>query len=906
MKIDDVCDVLKKNSIKSGITASEVADILGLSRANVSSSLNQLVRQGKAVKNRGKPVYYSYHQEDLRLTSNCSLDSFELQNPSLRSAIAQSRAAVLYPPRGMNVLLTGDTGVGKSMFAEMLHHYAIETGQIGCDAPFIIFNCADYASNPQLLLAALFGVRRGAYTGANVERVGFLEQADGGTLFLDEVHRLPPEGQEMFFTFIDRGIWRRLGDASTEHKADVRILAATTEAPQSALLNTFTRRFPVAITLPALCNRTIEERFSLIKRFFSQEAGHLSGNITVSANALRALLSYECVRNIGQLKSDIRFACATAWVEFYSGRCPEIYVNSRMLPEQVRNALFTGIEHRQAWIHAIGINRKNIMFTGSEVRDIIDTSPAENIYDLLQIRMSELKNLGVGAGISDKIIEKDIADFFREHMNNSSGYYNPDKLKNIISDKVLCLARELICYAELQFQRPLPPRLYYGLASYIEHAVERVRNNRYIIYPGLNDIRTSCRAVFDVALDCLHMAERAMNVTFPVDEAGFLGMLFLSGLEGSAEQYENVQVIVVAHGNNTATELVNTASELLGVKYAVAFDAPLDTRSSVILEQVIAYILSSGKSADIMLLVDMGSLALFTTVIEERCKVRVSAMQLTSTMHVIEAIQSAMNGNPLSVVWQDVQKVGQLLSPAFSDEELSLSPVREHIIRRKLAVVTLCTTGEGTAKVIGELLSSSLCWRKNLTEIIPLDVKDSSGISSYLETLSVRYNVIAIVSPFVVKDNIPCFDLADILHGDGIDALCALIDTESIWSVVGMTLEQSIKNLPADSLLAEIRACYERLSVSFNASLSVNLLTGMIMHMACLFDRVKAGGAGYTFQNKSVWLAKYSGEILRIRQAVNPSEKLFDIELSDDDLCFIHRFWQQGEETSEQCFTAPK
>lgn len=89
----------------------------------------------------------------------------------------------------------------------MMHKFAMEAARLTETAPFVVFNCADYANNPQL-----FGVKKGAYTGA-VEQKGLIEKANGGILFLDEVHRLTPEGQEMLFTFIDGGMYRRLGES---------------------------------------------------------------------------------------------------------------------------------------------------------------------------------------------------------------------------------------------------------------------------------------------------------------------------------------------------------------------------------------------------------------------------------------------------------------------------------------------------------------------------------------------------------------------------------------------------------------------------------------------------------------------------------------------------------------------
>ena len=102
---------------------------------------------------------------------------------SLKPQIQQAKAAILYPPQGLHTLILGPTGVGKSNLAEAMYEFAVETGTLKKDAPFIIFNCADYAENPQLLLSQLFGHVKGAYTGAVVSKEGLVEKADGGILF---------------------------------------------------------------------------------------------------------------------------------------------------------------------------------------------------------------------------------------------------------------------------------------------------------------------------------------------------------------------------------------------------------------------------------------------------------------------------------------------------------------------------------------------------------------------------------------------------------------------------------------------------------------------------------------------------------------------------------------------------
>ena len=219
-KINEVYEALlslQKEEGK-GITASELSNYMKLDRANISRYLNKLFNEGKVTKEEGRPVKYaanidiikekeiiSLENKSKENQSENSLDMMVGANHSLQVPIQQAKAAMMYPPRGLHTLILGETGVGKSMFAELMYQFAKEDNLISQDAPFIRFNCADYADNPQLVIAQIFGVKKGAYTGADKDKDGLLKKANGGIMFLDEIHRLTPQGQEMLFTYIDKG-----------------------------------------------------------------------------------------------------------------------------------------------------------------------------------------------------------------------------------------------------------------------------------------------------------------------------------------------------------------------------------------------------------------------------------------------------------------------------------------------------------------------------------------------------------------------------------------------------------------------------------------------------------------------------------------------------------------------------
>lgn len=399
-----------------GIDTKSLSKIANMSRANLSHELNELCKEGKLIKSTGRPVLY-FLASPKKSNNDSQLDLLSKNNISLKPAIEQAKASILYPPKGMNCLILGETGVGKSMFASLMHNYAIEMNVKSEDSPFITFNCADYSNNPQLLTSQLFGVKKGAYTGAESDKEGLIEQANGGILFLDEVHRLPPEGQEALFIFLDTGNFRRIGDSQTR-SSDVLIISATTEDPGSALLNTFRRRIPIIINIPSLKDRTLEERLFLIKSFFKHESIRLNKELYVSLNTLRALLSYECTNNIGQLKSDVQMLCAKAYSEFLTNVRIDVRINSSTLPSYIKEGLYKEKEHRVLWNNLMSEEIEFFRFNGNNTdNDELFSSNENTIYDFIENKLEKLKSLDISDIDIENILEKDIAKHFQNNFS---------------------------------------------------------------------------------------------------------------------------------------------------------------------------------------------------------------------------------------------------------------------------------------------------------------------------------------------------------------------------------------------------------------------------------------------------------------------------------------------------------
>jgi transcriptional regulatory protein LevR/transcriptional regulator with AAA-type ATPase domain len=882
-----IYDTIKKGYKGQGFTAQEIGTLLGISRANASSDLNRLVSEGRVLKKKGKPVLFALADGESTEIVESALDDFSKHNASLHSAVEQAKAAVMYPPNGMGILLLGETGVGKSMFAELVYAYAKDMERINQDAPFIVFNCADYASNPQLLLAQIFGTKKGAFTGAAEDRPGLIEKADGGFLFLDEVHRLPPEGQEMFFTFIDKGIYRRLGETDTERRVNVQIISATTENPEVSLLKTFTRRIPMVIRIPSLKERGLEERFHLVCRFFIDESRRLDKEIRVSVNSMKALSSYACPNNIGQLRTDIQLCCAKAYIDYMSGKKEIISLSTIDLPPYIRQGLYAETEHRQLWNRLTGINSRYFMFQSQDNPEIIkDYAEGESIYDMLDLKLHELKGSGIRDSELEDALEKSIEEYFKSYIHSVAKDRDIRSLESIIPPEIISVVNSVVDYCEETLQMRMEEKVYYGLAVHIMNSITRIRGNQRIVNPRLSSIRSQHKKEFACALNALKIIEGALDVPMPIEEAGFIAMFLVYDQVGYTQKEMRVKVIVVAHGPSTATSMAETANTLLGESYAIGINAPLDEKPAQIIRRIKDFIKTSEIREDILFLVDMGSLTSFGEELEAELGIRTKTIPLVSTLHVLESTRKAILGYSLSEVYEETLNVNTLLN----ESDLTKPEGNEE----KLAVITVCTTGEGGALAAKSLIYEKLTLDRKLIHVLPINYTDKAETLEKINTLSREYRIAFIISPFRLPGDYVQFGLDSLLSEEGVEILQSHIDQEVTYVKMGYTLESQLQLTDGFKVLNDVKQFNRDIEEELAIRMPTDILIGVTFHSACMIDRLLANKDTRSFRNKKLFIASNRPYYRAVRKASLTLMEKYDIDISDDDVCRIMTFFMDN------------
>ncbi len=228
-------------------------------------------------------------------------------SPGFRAAFELLKRAA---PSAITVLLLGETGVGKEVFARWLHDNGPRA-----TGPFIAVNCA--AIPADLIEAELFGVEKGAYTGAHMARAGRFERANNGTLFLDEAGDLPLATQVKLLRVLQTGEIERLG-AEQPIKLNVRIVAATNVDLQQSMQagkfrsDLFYRLNTFPITIPPLRERTADIP-PLVNRFIEKYSALYGKKLSgLTDRAMRDVLNQPWPGNIRELENAIERAVLLA------------------------------------------------------------------------------------------------------------------------------------------------------------------------------------------------------------------------------------------------------------------------------------------------------------------------------------------------------------------------------------------------------------------------------------------------------------------------------------------------------------------------------------------------------------------------------------------------------------------
>ncbi len=291
------------------------------------------------------------------------------------------RDASLIAPSDSRILITGESGVGKEVLAEVIHAWSPRSA-----GPLVRVNCAALPEN--LLESELFGHEKGAFTGAHAQRIGRFEMAGEGTIFLDEIAEMSPQLQAKLLRVTQNGCFQRVG-SNTDRVTQARLLAATNrnleeEVKQGRFReDLFYRLNVVELWLPPLRER-IEDILPLARAFLAE---HTGGRTRLSTPAVECLERYGWPGNVRELRNAMERAALLCGGELILrehlptrvradtvSTAPTPAPEGQQLEEVERQAILDALRkhghNRTETAKALGISRRALIYKLQRFREL--------------------------------------------------------------------------------------------------------------------------------------------------------------------------------------------------------------------------------------------------------------------------------------------------------------------------------------------------------------------------------------------------------------------------------------------------------------------------------------------------------------------------------------------------------
>lgn len=893
-----------------GISVYEIAEKLHLLRNNVNVDVNKLFHEGRVIKLCGNKMYHFYSQEHfIRLThknlppeTTCA-DLKELltdvhetrdqEDPftaligykdSLKNAILSAKAGILYPGGSLHTMLLGESGVGKSLFAEKIFIFGKKEGVFPKDAQFVVFNCADYANNAELLLSQLFGSVKGAYTGADVTKEGLLKRANGGMLFLDEVHRLPPEGQEMLFYFIDKKRYRMLGEANSEHEAKVTLVLATTEDPDNHLLITFLRRIPMVIKIPSLKEKSLQERKQMILYLFSLEAASIGCPLVIDKDTMATLLLYQPKGNIGQLKNDIKLAIARSYLEVRNQKNPE---KTETMQEVIRiHAYSLSYQVKDGMSDLDIAQRKEIEKV--LVQDTYSVEPYEELpYEDVNTMMftpPQLDNT-----------KSDIQTSFEACVDKIAASLEHDQLPSFIIDTEI---REIMGFIHEWVLHNMNVLIGRSQSAALAFYLKNIKENRLDAYCHEEDLKEYDVITMEAARNLIKTIEQQFHLRIPAEELHTLACI-LKTFTSNTLQTCSISMFVVAHGTTLATNIADVVNELLSIDYVQAMDMPLTKNVNQIIDELVYKIKQEPKENEILLFVDMGSLTSLEETLRQKSAYKIMVIPTVNTLLLLDAARKAVFMQySSSNILQDVMRMNQKLDATLEHH------IRSHIAQNSEKIIyTICYSGDGTAHYLEKYLKDILEQAGIFNiDILALSNDSLVKIRSMIEETSKNKEVLCMignVDPGLHE--YPFISMEDMLMSDGVKRLFDIIGNMDIIQnsdvvksferdvfvdVAFESIDKYLMYLNSKKLYPLLMRFIEGVENDLQKTLNNRTLTRLIVHMSCMIERLLFDE--YPFEQKADTLQQLKPHLVlyeSIAKHLEAIQSSFHITINQEE-CF--------------------
>lgn len=860
-------EVLATGERGKGLMTNDIAARIGMQRTNVSAILNELVKDGRLIKTKTRPVYYTLPQEFQEDEKPTAFESMVGWNGSLRKAIQQAQTALLYPSSNLNIQLVGESGSGLTCFGKEIYKFALEKKLLDDKAPFNYVNCRHYTKNINVLNDVLFGDITG------IENSCFTK-SQGGMLFLDNVDLLDAKQYSRICQYLDSG---EIYSASDGKVLDCRacfFVSATAITDEESIPTDW--RNSMAVELPRLSERPLEEKIGLINQFFAEEAVNAKCSIEVTTDAVRALMAFNFLHGIKEMRLSIRSACANAYIRVLDEPETNMRVCLNDFKENVQRGLLVYRNKRTGIDELVGAANFMLYDMQGGLVDTKEMQFTDDVYDNIKYQYEELSERGVSDGNIREVIEAYIETITRMvpgRGHEEPGELNLDYLAKTVDVAVINVVSLFADNWKKEKGRALQNKVFYGMCLHLNSLLmtqpsERKRISDEQVKQMIRDYPSEYGTMIEFA----KILEETLHISISVEEVVLLTM-FVTEPEGEKTVHQPV-LLYAMHGSGTAKYLAETTNALTQENNAYAFDMDLsyDTRQAMAdLEELIVTINNGGG---VIVIYDTGSFTTMLNVIAEHTNIKIRCINMPVTLTGIEVARRCARDGDIDRIYHTVkQELRQILYPT---EEL------------KQIIVTLCHTSEGGAIQLKKYIDQ---YSKLHMRTIPLAVADKDNLICEVMELKKTYTIHAFVGTFDPQlFGIPFISIADVFESSKED-LDRVLMFEPVrrhqrdYDAILANWQGEFSNISPEKLRKLLPKVVEELGTAY--SLREGEKMGLFVHMACMLENLAS--AGYTCRNKGgvAYTEKYKEDYLFVSKILKILEKQFKVIINDEEIGII-------------------
>ncbi|MEG0365188.1 MAG: PRD domain-containing protein [Coprobacillus sp.] len=867
-------------------TAQSMSDEMHISRSLASQYLNELVKEKVVMKVNSRPVYFLHRKkmEELYQTIFQDEDFYDLEevkqyvvnhsqgegdyskiigsDKSLAGVIKQLRESFEYLPCGLPMILFGEKGTGKRTLSTTIFDNAARKGTISESTKLVKLEFSP--TNSDEILKKVFGLN---------DKQGVVDIYNNIVFMFCGAQHMSEEFQEKLCHFIE------LDKSSSVHKTPyknkiIRYMILSDINPRLFMNERLLKNIPVILNIPPLNEKSKEEKEELIIHLIKNEGKRMNKVLKISNAVLRALVNGDYENNTVGLQSAIRIMCASALRE--SAGKDEVIIHTYDLPEHLLQTMPIVIDEDVIYIDTTTYKKSE------EIDFILD--------------------------YFDRIFKPFVkTTHFDEALKESK--HNFDLLTEYLSYK----------------QRIAPERIK-GTEISLSHILDIVLKKRYMSLPSgfcctlakliyINELYSSSikkwrqdnRNIIDDVLSQMKMnllnetmivedMTRLMNANLEMETMDILSLMIMVYLHHYNEHISNRKIfgMIVCHGYSTATSIADAVNSLLENYVFDAVDMPLDITVDEIKEILVEKLNRMNNNADVIVMVDMGSLEQLGNSLSSAINCNVGVINNVSTRLALNVGNCILND-------KDIQTTLQTVSAA--------SMANYTIIDRKKNDVILFTSESGIhmAQRMRELFENSFpCQIPVDLEVCDYHQLVANGRHHEVFTHKNVLFITGTASPHI--ENEVFIALEEIISGNNIDLIMNRLSKYLSVDELNQLLDDLRKNFTLQNvvgyltilnpkvLLDNVSLAIESLQDHLHKRFGGRTLIGIYIHVCCLIERLVTKSAITEFADLEGFESENQEFIQDVHNAFSTLSKRYNITIPTSEIAYLHEFIAADEE----------